>query len=285
MADFVPFKGGAYLTAVQHGRKRVFKAQAGRGVKALNPKSRGVYDSIDFAGGKLVARFEHSAQAAEIVRLEGSTATPLSRFNAERGQKLDWQPFEEFWFTSAKGRKIHNWVVLPPGYNPQAKYPLVHFIHGGPHSSSLDKGHVRWSAQLLASGGYLVLLTDYTGSTGYGVDFARAIQGDPLKTPGEELHQAVEEAIARYPAIDGTRVAASGASYGGHLVNWLEATSDRFKCLVGHAGLVSLEGQWSTSDAVYHREINHGGPPGWAAPSGKSRALPLTRAISRLRSC
>jgi len=113
----------------------------------------------------------------------------------------------------------------------------------------------------LAAAGYVVLLTDYTGSVGYGAEFAQAIQGDPFVTPSAELHQAVEEAIRRYPEIDETRVAASGASYGGHLVNWLQATSDRFVCLVGHAGLVSLEGQWSTSDSVYHRERNLGGTP------------------------
>ena len=185
---------------------------------------------------------------------------------------MDWQAFEEFWFTSASGRKIHNWVVLPPSYDPAKKYPLVLFIHGGPHSSSLDKGHVRWSSQLLASGGYIVLLTDYTGSVGYGADFARAIQGDPLITPGKELHEAVDEAVKRYPAIDESKVAASGASYGGHLVNWLQATSDRFVCLVGHAGLISLEGQWSTSDAVYHRERGQGGPPWEGSPIWKEHS-------------
>ena len=124
----------------------------------------------------------------------------------------------------------------------------------------------------MASAGYFVLLTDYTGSVGYGAKFAQAIQGDPLRTPGDELLQATEEAIKRYPAIDPERVAASGASYGGHMVNWLEATSDRFKCLVGHAGLISLEGQWATSDAVYHRERNLDSPPWEGNPTWQDQS-------------
>ena len=113
----------------------------------------------------------------------------------------------------------------------------------------------------MASPGYVVLLTDYTGSVGYGEEFARLIQGDPLRTPGQELEEAADEVIRRFSFVDGTRQAALGASYGGHLVNWLQATTTRFKCLVGHAGLISLEGQWSTSDSIFHREINNGGPP------------------------
>ena len=73
--------------------------------------------------------------------------------------------------------------------------------------------------------------------------------------------QAMDVAIERFDFIDETQLAASGASYGGHLVNWLQSTTTRFKTLVNHAGLVSLEGQWSTSDVIYHRELNNGGPP------------------------
>ena len=135
------------------------------------------------------------------------------------------------------------------------------FIHGGPHSSSKDAGHLRWSAQLLAAPGYAVLMTDYTGSVGYGEQFARNIQGDPMRTPGEELLEAADVALERYGFLDAERQAAAGASYGGHLANWLQATTTRFRCLIGHAGLVSLEGQWASSDGIYHRELNNGGPP------------------------
>lgn len=268
--EFVVSSEQVYATASEHGRKKIFTL--GDKSKPLMTDARGVYSGLSLNGTKLLCRYEDGSTPSEVVSVSptGSTKT-LTDFNLKRVKELDWKPFREFWFTSAKGRKIHNWLVLPPNFSETTKYPMVLFIHGGPHSTSLDKGHVRWSAQLLAAGGYVVLLTDYTGSVGYGQDFARAIQGDPLRTPGKELLQATEEAIARYPFIDGDRVAASGASYGGHMANWLEATTDRYRCLIGHAGLISLEGQWSTSDAVYHREINNGGLP-WESKIWKDQS-------------
>jgi dipeptidyl aminopeptidase/acylaminoacyl peptidase len=106
-----------------------------------------------------------------------------------------------------------------------------------------------------------MLLTNYTGSTGFGAEFAQAIQGDPLRGPAEELMEAADAAIAKYPFIDASRQVAGGASYGGHLANALEAWSGtRFKALISHAGLVNLETQWGTSDVMYGRELAMNGP-------------------------
>jgi dipeptidyl aminopeptidase/acylaminoacyl peptidase len=114
---------------------------------------------------------------------------------------------------------------------------------------------------LLAAPNYVVLLTNYTGSTGFGEKFAQAIQGDPLKTPGDEINQAADEAVRRFSFIDGSRQCAGGASYGGHLSNWLQASTTRYRCLISHAGLINLESQYGTSDFVYGREVMNGGPP------------------------
>lgn len=254
--------GRVVFTSDTHGRRRLYLAEEGKRPQPFDGNSRGVFSGLALGLQGVVCRYEDGSTPAELVRVDlQGQRKPLSAFNSSRLQDVEQRPFEEFWFTSSAGRKIHNWVALPPGYSPEKKYPLVLIIHGGPHSTSLDSGHLRWHPQLMAAGGYIVLMTDYTGSVGYGAKFARNIQGDPLKTPGQEILEAVEEAIERYPAIDGNRVAATGASYGGHLVNWFEATSRRFTCLIGHAGLVSLEGQWATSDAVYHRERGLDGPP------------------------
>ena len=251
-----------YLTAADAGRSRIYQVSAKGGkVSALDPKSRGVYGGLQVAGKHLVARWESSAIPAEIVRIDrNGKNTALSSFNSERVKGLDRPAFREFWFESSKGRRIHSWLALPPGFDETKKYPLVLQIHGGPFSSSMDAGHVRWDATLLAAPGYIVLMTDYTGSVGYGEQFSRNIQGDPLKTPGEELIEAANAAIEQFPFIDGSRQAATGASYGGHLINWLQGTTTNFKTLVGHAGLVDLEGQYSSSDTIFHREIMNGGP-------------------------
>ena len=269
-----------YVTAFDAGRSRVYALPSGGGTaRLLDEDGRGAYNGIQVAGRQLVAKWESSEIPAEVVRINTGNGkhSPLSHFNTERASQLDRKPFLEFWFESSKGRRIHSWLALPPGFDETQKYPLVVLIHGGPFTSTLDADHVRWSPHLIASAGYVVLMTDYTGSVGYGAEFSRAIQGDPLKTPGEDLLQAADEAIKRFSFIDDTRQAAAGASYGGHLINWMQASTDRFKALVGHAGLVDLEGQYSSSDTIYGREVMNGGPawennPVWREQSPSSYA-------------
>lgn len=263
-----------YVSALDHGRTRIFSQRGARAFEVLDANSEGVYAGIKKAGRSLVARWESATSPAEIVRIDSRSGrhTALTSFNKDRAAGLDRQPYQEFWFESSKGRQIHNWLTLPPAFDANKQYPLVVFIHGGPHSSSTDSDHVRWSPHLLAAPGYVVLRTDYTGSVGYGEQFSRNIQGNPLRTPADEILEAVDEAIKRFPFVDGSRMAATGASYGGHLVNWLQGTTTRFDTLVGHAGLVDLEGQWSSSDVIYHREINNGGPAWGDSPVWKEQS-------------
>ncbi|MEE4329788.1 MAG: S9 family peptidase [Wenzhouxiangella sp.] len=269
-----------YFNALDRGHGRMFALETEtRAVRPLDEDSAGVYDRPKRAGDALITTWESSTTPAERVRVDSASGDrlALTAFNAERAAGLDRPAFRSFWFTSSKGRRIHSWLALPPNFDENEKYPLVLFIHGGPFSSSLDSDHVRWSPHLLASPGYVVLLTDYTGSVGYGAEFSRNIEGDPLATPGEELIEAADAAIERFPFIDAERQAATGASYGGHLVSWLLATTDRFDALVSHAGLIDLEGQYSTSDVIYHRERKNGGPfwgdsPIWTEQSPSSYA-------------
>jgi dipeptidyl aminopeptidase/acylaminoacyl peptidase len=208
----------------------------------------------------LLRAAEKQAKEAKKKAEKEDWVKPLTSFNTERVAKIDWQPLREFTFTSKRGKQIHNFLALPPNFDENKKYPLFVVIHGGPHGMWRDQFFVRWNYHLLASQGYVVLLTNYTGSTGFGEKFAQDIQGDPLLGPGEEINEAADAAIAQFKFIDGTRQAAGGASYGGHLANWLQATTTRYKCLIAHAGLINLESQWGTSDGIYHREVNNGGP-------------------------
>jgi dipeptidyl aminopeptidase/acylaminoacyl peptidase len=230
---------------------------------AVEP-SRGVYTSLAAATNTpvIVAQWGSSVDPAEIVRVDPTTNSHrnLTDFNVEKARSIDWQPPRHFWFTSSRGRRIHNMIVLPPAFDETKKYPLLVLIHGGAANMWRDQISLRWNYHLLARPGYVLLMTNYTGSTGFGEQFARNIQGDPLKGPADEINEAADEAIKRFPFIDASRQAAGGASYGGHLTNWLEATATRYKCLVSHAGLSNLQTQWGTSDVIYGREMMLGGP-------------------------
>ena len=226
---------------------------------------------------RLIAAYGSSVNPTEIFSVDpkSGVSEPLTRFNTESAAAIDWSPPEHFTFVSRKGRTIHSMIIRPPGFDAKNKYPLLVFIHGGAASNNPDQIGLRWNYHLLAAAGYVILMTDYTGSTGFGEAFAQAIKLDPLKTPGEEIDEAVDVALKRYSFIDGARMCASGASYGGHLVNWIEATSTRYRCLISHAGEVDLLTQWGESDGNYGRELTNGGPP-WDGGSVWRSQSPIT---------
>ncbi|HYP26503.1 MAG TPA: S9 family peptidase, partial [Blastocatellia bacterium] len=256
-----------YLLAEEAGNEKLYTVPASGGtVQLAMDMTRGVYTNLAIPSNApstmIFANWESAINPAEIVRIDTSAKTHdwLTEFNVGRAQQIDWQPLRHFWFTSKAGKRIHSMVALPPNFDENKKYPLFVLIHGGPHGMWRDQYFLRWNYHLIAQPGYVVLLTDYTGSTGYGEKFARDIQGDPFIGPTAEINEAADEAIKQFSFIDASRQAAGGASYGGHLANWLQATTDRYKCLVSHAGLINLESQWGTSDVIFHREVNNGGP-------------------------
>jgi dipeptidyl aminopeptidase/acylaminoacyl peptidase len=257
-----------FLTAEDAGHEKIYSMQASGGeVTMLMDAKSGCYTNLTVASKSatpaLFVNWDSAANPPEIMRLEAGAvkgSKALTEFNKDALAKIDMKPVNEFWFTSKGGRKIHNMYVTPANFDPAKKYPLFVVMHGGPHSQWRDNWGVRWNYHLLAAPGYVVLLTNYTGSTGFGEKFAQAIQGDPFKTPGDEINEAADYAIKNFSFVDGTRQAAAGASYGGHLANWMEATTTRYKCIIAHAGLVNSEAQWGTSDSIYDREKNQGGP-------------------------
>ncbi|HBY60476.1 MAG TPA: prolyl oligopeptidase, partial [Solibacterales bacterium] len=254
-----------YFLAEEHGHEKLFEVPAAGGApKRSAEMTLGAYTNLTIPAGAnlLIANWESAVNPGEVVRIDPATGhhRALTSFNEEKAANLDWQPVQHFWFKASNGKQIHSLLVLPQKFDASKKYPLFNVIHGGPHGMWRDQFFLRWNYHLLAAPGYVVLLTDYTGSTGYGEAFAQEIQGDPLLGPGKELDEAVDEALRKFSFIDANRLAAGGASYGGHLANWLQATTTRYKCLISHAGLINLESQWGTSDTIFGRERNNGGP-------------------------
>ena len=252
-----------FFTAESGEQTTLFSvASTGGAVKSHAVPKQGCLTGLSIGGGVLVANYDSAANPPEVVRLDAAAGTyrALTQFNAAKLAQLDLPAVERFEFTSAKGRTIANLLVKPAGFDAKKKYPLFVVMHGGPTPQFKDQWGIRWNYHLLAAPGYVLVLTNYSGSTGYTEAFGQAIQLDPLKTPADEINQGADEAIKRYAFIDGTRQAAGGASYGGHLANWMEATTTRYKAIISHAGLATLSTQWSTSDSIYHREVNSGGP-------------------------
>ncbi|MBL8229464.1 MAG: S9 family peptidase [Bryobacterales bacterium] len=262
---FTPDSKKLFVTAEDAGIERIFETfPIGGNIRPYSSAKAGVYGALQIGGTAaapvMIASWGSAVNPMEVVRLDNGEHKPLTAVSTAAAAEIDWQPLRHFTFASKRGRRIHNMIALPPDFSESRKYPLLVLIHGGPHGMWRDEITLRWNYHLLAQPGYVVLMTNYTGSTGFGEKFAQDIQGDPLRGPGEELNEAADEAIKQFPFVDGSRQCAGGASYGGHLANWLQATTTRYKCLISHAGLINLESQWGTSDSIYHREVNAGGP-------------------------
>lgn len=276
-----PNSRAVFFTAEDSGNEKLYSVDIGGGrVQPLFGVGKGSITNlvIPERAGKLMlfGNWESASSPGEVALFapQNGKALMLTRFNAARTAQLDLPDIENFWFTSSRGKRIHSYLVRPPGFDPAKKYPLFVVIHGGPHGMWRDQFFVRWNYHLLAAPGYVLLLTNYSGSTGFGEKFAQSIQGDPLKGPADEINEAADAAIRQFGFIDGSRQCAGGASYGGHLSNWLQASTTRYKCLTSHAGLVNLESQWGTSDTIYSREVNLGGPP-WEQASVWSEQNPI----------
>ncbi len=266
---YAPLADGrsVYLLSERAGHLDLLRADAGdTEARPVGKTERGIYTDLLAAGPArapvLLALYQSASEPAELVRLDPRTGShrALTQFASARAAALDLAPLEHFWFTAENGKSIHNMLLRPPGFDPERRYPLLVLMHGGPHTMWRDYFFLRWNYHLLAQPGYVLLLTNYSGSTGFGEAFAQSIQGDPLRGPAQEINEAADAAIARYTFIDENRQCAGGASYGGHLANWLQGTTTRYRCLISHAGLVNLESQWGTSDVVYGREVGNGGP-------------------------
>ena len=274
-----------YFTAEDAGLVKIYTAPAngtGNATLAIDPQ-RGVYDTLQIAQKSpsltMIGRWGSSINPAEVVRIDPALKSHrnLTDFNVEQSSRIDWQPPQHFWFTNADGQRIHNMIVLPPNFDTSKKYPLFVLMHGGAANMWRDQISLRWNYHLLAKPGYVMVMTNYRGSTGFGEQLAQAIQADPLRGPAKDINAGADEAIKRFPFIDTSRQIAGGASYGGHLANWMEATTTRYKAIISHAGLSSLQTQWGTSDAIYHRELMVGGPSWEGNPIWREQS-PITYA-------
>ncbi|HEX4389458.1 MAG TPA: S9 family peptidase [Steroidobacteraceae bacterium] len=279
-----PDSRNLYLLVPEGAHENLYQVSAagGKPAQLITPRVGGYTALVSAQKAPkpvLIATYGSAVNPAEVVRIDTGARSHanLTHVDTAAAAAIDWRAPEEFYFTSASGRSIHNMIVLPPAFDSAKKYPLLVLIHGGPASSNPDQIGLRWNYHLLAAPGYVVLMTDYTGSTGFGEKFAQAIKLDPLKGPGEEINQAVDEALRRYAYIDGTRMCAAGASYGGHLSNWIEATTTRYRCIVSHAGEVDLTTQWGESDSIYGRELTNNGPPWGGSPIWREQS-PITYA-------
>jgi dipeptidyl aminopeptidase/acylaminoacyl peptidase len=196
-----------------------------------------------------------------------SKAQPLTHINGVALSQVAMSPIESFWFNGAHGDKVEGFLVKPPNFDAGKKYPVKFLIHGGPQGAWGDDWSYRWNPELFASptsstsSGYVVIMINFHGSTGYGQKFIDAINGDWGGAPFEDLMKGLDYAEEHYAFIDKSRECALGASYGGYAINWILGHTDRFKCLVSHDGMFNAESAWGTTEELWFNNWEFKGTP------------------------
>jgi len=172
----------------------------------------------------------------------------ITHLNDALLSQLDLPKMEGFWFTAADGTKVQGFLIKPPALDASKKYPVKFLIHGGPQGAWGDAWSYRWNAELFAANGYVVIMINPGGSTGYGQAFVDRVNGDWGGKPYTDLMAGLDYAEQHYPFIDKTRECALGASYGGYMANWVLGHTNRFKCIVSHDGMFNAESAFGTTE-------------------------------------
>ena len=217
-------------------------------------------------GALLYTRDSVSGPAEVWLAPAGKPARQISHANDAQLAATAGITVTRFSFTGAGGDTVWG-MVEKPAAAPNAKLPVLLFVHGGPQGSFGDDWSFRWNPRLFAEQGYAVVSVDFHGSTGYGQSFTDAINRNWGGWPLEDLQKGLTAALAKDPALDGSRTCALGASYGGYMMNWIEGNwADRFKCLVQHDGVFDARAMAYETDELWFDTWEHGGHTYFDAP-------------------
>jgi len=185
----------------------------------------------------------------------------ITRLNDALLAQLDLPPLESFWFTAADKTKLQGFIIKPPAFDQTSKYPVKFLIHGGPQGAWGDSWSYRWNAELFAANGYVVVMVNPRGSTGYGQAIVDGVNGDWGGKPYTDLMQGLDYAEQHFFIIDKSRECALGASYGGFMANWILGHTDRFRCIVTHDGVFNPESAYGSTEELWFNEWEFKGKP------------------------
>ena len=263
-----------YFTAEVRGRAPIFRISAtGKDVEQVLAGHTNSSVQLAPSGDRIYFSRQAFSMPSTIFAadIDGSGETQLSHFNDELLAGIAWHSAEEHTFAGAEGDEVQMFLLKPADFDPAKKWPLVHMIHGGPHGAFGDIFHFRWNAQLFGAPGYLVACVNFHGSSGFGQAFYDSIAGAEGGKPYEDVMKGTDYLIG-LGYVDEARMAATGGSYGGYLVNWINGQTDRFACLVSHAGSFNHHGMFA-SDSPRYRERRWGGFP-WVNQENTDRWSP-----------
>lgn len=238
-------------------------------LKDMTALTEGIHDinSISLAGNYLLGTKNSMSQPAELYTwdLKSKKETRLSHANDAMVAGIEMGKVEKRMIKTTDGKDMLTWVIYPPDFDPNKKYPTLLYCQGGPQSAVSQFFSYRWNFQLMAANGYIVVAPNRRGLPSFGQEWNDQISGDWGGQAMKDYLSAIDE-VAKEPYVDKDRLGAVGASYGGYSVYYLAGIHDgRFKCFISHCGLFNLESWYASTEELFFANWDVGGPY-WADP-------------------
>jgi len=265
-----------YVLADNLAQQSIFAIEIADG-KTRTLVEKGNAASPMMAGDRIVYGLDTLQSPVELfsIQPDGTDVRAITKVNAEKVAAARMGDFEQFSFEGWNNEKVYGYVVKPVDFDAAKKYPVAFLIHGGPQGSFGNHFHYRWNPQAYSGAGYAVVMVDFHGSTGYGQEFCDSIRGDWGGKPLIDLQKGLAAALEKYKWMDGDRVAALGASFGGYMINWIAGNwPDRFRCLVCHDGNFDEQMAYFDTEELWFPEWDHLGTP-WENPEHYDKQNPI----------
>ena len=269
-----------YFTAENETRMPIYELAVRAGAEPKKIVADSYNTSISFSGDGKTMVFERTSltMPAEIFVAagDGSAVRQLTHHNESVLASLKMNEPDTFWFDGAGGTKVQAMLIRPPDFDATKKYPLVAVLHGGPETMSSNAWGYRWNQQVFSAAGYVTLMINRRGSTGYGQKFTDEIVNDWGGKAYLDEMLGIDYTLKKYPFCDGSRMAAVGGSYGGYLADWIATHSGRFKAIISHAGIYDKVSMYATEELWFEEREMEGTP--WTAPENYRKWAPMTYA-------
>jgi dipeptidyl aminopeptidase/acylaminoacyl peptidase len=229
------------------------------------------YVGIYLSGNFLVGERQDMNHASEIYKVDIKTGeqTKLSTVNDEAYSKIAVGKTEERWINTTDGKKMLVWIIFPPNFDKNKKYPALLYCQGGPQSAVSQFYSFRWNFQIMAAHDYIIVAPNRRGLPSFGIKWNEEISGDWGGQPMKDYLSAIDE-ISKEPYIDKSRLGAVGASYGGYSVYYLAGIHNkRFKTFIAHCGVFDLESMYGSTEEIFFPNHDIGGAY-WETPQPKA---------------
>lgn len=264
-----------YFSGVWHGKTNLYKTNLkGEVSKITDEVCDYTIVDVDSRQNKILTKKQSMSMADDIffVDIKKGTSHQLTNINESIYNKLTFGEVKERWVKTVDGKQELCWVIYPPHFDKNKKYPTLLFCEGGPQSPVSQFWSYRWNFQIMAANGYIIIAPNRRGLPGFGYEWLTQISGDYTGLCMKDYLSAIDD-ICKEPYVDKDRLGCVGASFGGYSVYWLAGNHDkRFKCFIAHDGIFNTQQQYLETEEMWFPNWDMGSAP-WVKPGGEMQKV------------